>query len=81
MSALIGDYKGAQVCRAQQEQIAPSGGPVKGRSDQVVGQAPRAMAIAFCEELIYLCNPLFSTAMGNLFNFPQCSPSVLPPST
>lgn len=44
----------------------------------MLGQAPRAMEIACCEELIYLCNPLFSPAMGNLFNFPQCSPSVLP---
>lgn len=43
-----------------------------------MGQAPRAMEITYCEELIYLCNPLFSPAMGNLFHFPLCSPSALP---
>lgn len=67
--------------RAQLELITPSGGSIKGRRDQVVGQAPWAKGAAYYKELIYLCNSLFSPVMWNLFNFPHYPfpPSPPPP--
>lgn len=68
--------------RAQLELITPSGGSIKGRRDQVVGQAPWAKGTAYYKELIYLCNSLFSPVMWNLFNFPHYPfpPSPPPPT-
>lgn len=68
--------------RAQLELITPSGGSIKGRRDQVVGQAPWAKGTAYYKELIYLCNSLFSPVMWNLFNFPHYPfpPSPPPPN-